>query len=98
MLNYTTSKSILETHKFDLYLTYIMQKSNSKTRPYRDGYVLLCPAHDDKRSSFAMSQKADGTILMKCFAGCNIHDICRAINIEVKDLFPSKEKGGPYRD
>ena len=91
-INYNTSNTILESHKFDLYLTYISQKTHSRPKPYRDGYVLLCPSHDDTKPSFTISQKADGTILMKCFAGCNIHEICRSINIEVKDLFPFKKQ------
>ena len=96
MFNYITSNSTLETHKFDLYLTYIVQKTNSKPKPYKDGWKICCPAHDDRRSSFVTSQKPDGTILMKCFAGCSIDDICRAINIEVKDLFPYKKRGNRH--
>lgn len=94
MLNYTTSNSILESYKFDLYLTNICHKTHSRPKSYKDGFKLFCPAHDDRHSSFIMSQKADGTILMKCFAGCSISDICRSINIEIKDLFPYKKRGG----
>ena len=93
MLNYTTSKSILESHKLDLYVTYISQKTNSKPRSYKEGYKLSCPAHDDRRSSFVISQKSDGTILVKCFAGCSTQDICNAMNITMKDLFPMKPQG-----
>jgi putative DNA primase/helicase len=30
-----------------------------------------CPAHDDSTPSLSLTEKADGTLLWKCFAGCS---------------------------
>lgn len=36
------------------------------------GYVLCCPAHDDKTASFSLGNSATtGNLLWKCFAGCS---------------------------
>jgi CHC2 zinc finger len=49
-----------------------------------------CPAHEDKSPSLSIAEK-DGVILLHCFAGCEVADICGAIGVEVKDLFPPKD-------
>ena len=54
-------------------------------------YMALCPAHQDRSQSLSLSQADDGRILMHCFAGCHIEDVCSAIGLEVKDLFPSNQ-------
>lgn len=54
-------------------------------------YMACCPAHDDKNPSLAIKQLADGRILMKCFAGCDIDSILSHLRLSVSDLFP---KGG----
>ena len=55
-----------------------------------------CPAHDDREASLSIAQAQDGTILLKCFAGCQITEITRALGISVSDLFP-KKKPAPTR-
>jgi hypothetical protein len=53
----------------------------------RDGkYKALCPGHDDHQPSLSVRQ-ADGKILVQCFAGCELMDILKPLNLEVKDLF-----------
>ena len=52
----------------------------------------LCPAHQDRSPSLSLSQGDDGRILLFCFAGCKIDDICSAIGLEVKDLFPRTDR------
>ena len=64
-----------------------------KVRQHQKGrYMALCPAHKDRSPSLSLSQADDGRILMHCFAGCHIEDICSAIGLELKDLFPSTER------
>jgi len=50
------------------------------------GYVARCPAHQDKNPSLSV-REAEDRILMHCFKGCDIKDICAAIGIQVGDLF-----------
>lgn len=56
------------------------------------GWVAMCPAHDDKRQSLSIAIGEDGKVLMKCHAGCTIYEICAAMKVEVKSLFPDSEE------
>lgn len=51
-----------------------------------------CPAHDDKNPSLAISETLDGTVLLKCWAGCTVQDIVSAIGLELRDLFPGNKQ------
>ena len=44
-----------------------------------NGWVALCPAHDDHNPSLSIGIGSDGWILMHCFAGCSIEEICHKI-------------------
>jgi hypothetical protein len=59
-----------------------------KVRKSGKGYIACCPAHNDRRPSLSISEGDDGRILLYCFAGCTVQNICKALGIEVKDLFP----------
>ena len=64
-----------------------------KVRQHQKGrYMALCPAHQDRSPSLSIKQTEDGRILMHCFAGCHIEDVCSAIGLEVKDLFPRTDR------
>lgn len=55
-----------------------------------------CPAHDDKSPSFQI--KVDnGRILLHCFAGCSIEEICDSAGLEMTDLFPDKGHYKPVK-
>ena len=47
-----------------------------------------CPAHDDKSPSLSVSAGDDGRVLLCCHAGCTIEDVCRALGMDTRDLFP----------
>lgn len=55
-------------------------------REGKDGWMVPCPAHDDRSPS--LSIKADGDkVLLHCFAGCEKTAIVAAIAIDMRDLF-----------
>lgn len=58
----------------------------SGTRRSGDGFVALCPAHDDRRQSLSLSD-GDLGVMATCHAGCSIDAIAESIGIEIKDLF-----------
>jgi hypothetical protein len=60
----------------------------SRVRRSGSGYVALCPAHDDRHHSLSVMQ-AEDRILMNCFRfpPCTIEAICKALHIQVRDLF-----------
>jgi hypothetical protein len=60
-------------------------------RPTGPGrWIARCPAHDDRRPSLGIRETGDGTLLLKCWAGCGAADVMAAIGLSLADLFPGK--------
>jgi len=55
-----------------------------------DSWVACCPAHEDKNPSMTVRETPEGMVLVHCFAGCSLEDICGAVGVKVEDLFPEK--------
>ena len=66
-------------------------------------YEARCPAHDDRRESFAASTGAEGKVVLSCHAGCTFNEIVAALSARLplglapSDLFPAapKSSAGP---
>ena len=54
----------------DAILPHLRTKRISKRNGERH-VLACCPAHDDANPSLSLTEKADGTLLWKCFAGCS---------------------------
>lgn len=65
----------------------ILNKLAKVKRVSNDRWTACCPAHDDKHPSLAIRDN-NGIILLKCFGGCNAHEIVSAIGLNLSDLFP----------
>jgi hypothetical protein len=64
----------------------LLEAKGLKPRQLANGqWKALCPAHNDTEPSLSVTE-SDGRILVKCFAGCKIDDICVALGITTKDL------------
>ncbi|WP_068826736.1 AAA family ATPase [Pseudomonas sp. BMS12] len=60
-----------------------------KPKKAGDGkWIACCPAHDDKSPSLSIRETEDGTVLLHCFAGCEVSDIVSSANLEWHELFP----------
>jgi hypothetical protein len=57
-----------------------------------EGWIASCPAHEDRHASLSIGVGDDGRALVKCFAGCSVDDVVRALGLEMRDLYP--EGGG----
>ena len=79
-----------------MHINKFLEKIEKTTRftPKRNnnGYIAKCPAHDDKNPSLSISESRDKKLLLKCFTGCSVENICRACNINVSDLFSELPK------
>lgn len=64
-------------------------------RPSRGAWIARCPAHDDRSPSLSVKEGRDGRILLRCWAGCSVPDICSALGISIRDLFASTEYQRP---
>ncbi len=57
-------------------------------KPSSRGWIVRCPAHDDRTPSLSIAQGDDGRVLLKCHAGCTHQAIVAALGIEERELFP----------
>jgi len=58
-------------------------------------WMACCPAHDDRTPSLAI-KCIDDKILIHCFSACSVHEIVKAVGLELADLMPenpSYQKG-----
>jgi hypothetical protein len=55
-----------------------------------DKWQALCPAHEDRSPSLSVREADDGTILLKCWAGCGAAEVVGAVGLELRDLFPER--------
>lgn len=53
-----------------------------------EGFLALCPAHDDHDPSLSITLGDDGRILLHCFAGCTPERVLDACGLSFRDLFP----------
>jgi hypothetical protein len=65
-----------------------------KARPSGSGWVARCPAHADGSPSLSIRER-DGKILLHCFAGCHVEDVCTAMGVRVRDLFSDGHASQP---
>jgi putative DNA primase/helicase len=59
-----------------------------QARKNGSGWMVRCPAHDDNNPSLKIDEAPDGKVLLRCFAGCSAEAICRAVGLEMVDLWP----------
>lgn len=58
-------------------------------------WLARCPGHEDRSASLSIAETADGTVLLHDFAGCEVSAICRAVGLDVRDLFPPRPDDSP---
>ena len=55
------------------------------------GWRARCPAHGGRSASLAITEGDNGTLLVHCFAGCQVHDVLAAVGLQVSDLFARRD-------
>lgn len=55
-----------------------------------DRKAARCPAHEDHNPSLSVARR-DGTVLIKCHAGCSTADVLAALKLAPADLFDEKK-------
>ena len=78
-------------------ITDILDRLN-RVRKCGDGWTALCPAHPDKNASLSVGQGEEGRVLLHCFFGCTVVEICEALNIQTSDLFSGSNNGNSHRE
>lgn len=60
-------------------------------RPNGTGWLARCPAHEDRNPSLSVRDENE-RVLLHCFAGCTVEDICAALKIKLSDLFAKRRE------
>jgi hypothetical protein len=64
-----------------------------KAHPGHDGgFMALCPAHDDRNPSLSINQTDEGTLLVKCFAGCSQEAVLDRLKALIPDFDPRADR------
>ncbi len=65
-----------------------------RTAPNR--WVVACPAHQDRSPSLSVRETPGGTVLIRCFAGCDTQAVLDAVGLAFADLFPDNGDHRPH--
>lgn len=52
-----------------------------KAKRSGQGYIDICPAHEDKNPSLSITETKDGKLLLHCFSGCTFEEIIAAAGL-----------------
>lgn len=78
-------------------INIVLDKLESVKAAGQNKWQAKCPAHDDQHPSLSIAVGSDRRILLHCHAGCSVTDICRVLEVELKELFPKKSKSPKVR-
>ena len=54
---------------------------SAKAKRSGEGYIDICPAHDDKNPSLSITETKGGKLLLHCFSGCSFDEIIAAAGL-----------------
>jgi hypothetical protein len=80
-------------------LDNLLSRLDKVKRTGKGNYQSCCPAHNDRGPSLSIRETDDGRILVRCFAGCDVHEVVGAVGLDISALFPEREiqNGKPER-
>jgi hypothetical protein len=70
-------------------VTRLIERLHAVRRTGEGRWIACCPAHEDRHPSLSIRELRDGRILVHCFAGCEVHDVVRAVDLTLEDLMPA---------
>ena len=68
-----------------MFLNEILERFEN-VKPQGKGFMVRCPAHDDRINSLSIKQRGN-KILLKCHAGCDTESILGILGLSMSDLF-----------
>src|SRR5438094_6250456 len=68
-------------HRSPIAMTAEMIAKSLCGRKAGDGWIVCCPAHDDRKPSLSIRDSNDGKILVCCHAGCSQERVIEALRL-----------------
>lgn len=72
----------------------LLSRLDRVRRSGSDSHMAACPGplhkQGDRHPSLHVTETPDGTVLLRCFAGCSPAEIVGAVGLELADLFPPR--------
>ena len=84
MNNITTLTTVEPVNNILDRLDLVKESNNGRWRA-------KCPSHSSdasRKRTLSVGAADSGAVLLNCFAGCSAEQICNAVGLELKDLFP----------
>ena len=73
------------------FVELIQRVTGAKPIEGPNGWTIKCPAHSDGSPSLSVRENDAGTkLLVNCYAGCSIKEICDSLGIRISQLFFTK--------
>jgi len=70
----------------------ILDRLEAVKQTGRNQWQARCPAHDDRHPSLSIGRGADGRAMLNCQAGCSAMEICHALGLPLRALFPPNHR------
>jgi 5S rRNA maturation endonuclease (ribonuclease M5) len=83
------------THSNHDPITEVLSRLDNVRSAGDNKWTARCPSHEDRKNSLSVAVGDDERILLNCFAGCHVDEITDALDLNIKDLFPSDNGGVP---
>ena len=82
---------MLEPYRGNEFIELIERLTGATPIEGKNGWTIKCPAHKDGSASLSVRENEGGTkLLVNCYAGCRITEICNSLGIRVSQLFFEK--------
>jgi putative DNA primase/helicase len=75
----------------------LLERLEGVTQTGEGRWQARCPAHEDRKPSLTVTEKASGDLLLHCHAGCTNADALAAVDLGLHDLF-AEHNGNGHRE
>ncbi len=74
----------------------ILSRLDSPKKGYQDGQYLAFCSHQTQRKErkLSLTERTDGSVRIKCWGGCEFHEILNSLGLKAHELYPPRNLSG----
>ena len=74
----------------------ILSRLDSPKKGYQDGQYLAFCSHQTQRKQrkLSLTERTDGSVRLRCWGGCEFHEILNSLGLEAHELYPPRNRSG----